>query len=534
MRLLKLKTHSLILALATSSLLISPVQAADINSEGAEYVRNMFQELLDTNAKTYGSNKAEGPIIEYRGDVIVEPAGSFYSVTLPKTVVSVENNKGEKLEFHIGMITANVMPHDKPKQWKMTAAVPTPLTGYDSKGKASFKLNIGNQRTSGIWHEDLDNYVKLDSHYENITIDFENNPSAASFGSIKAVYNLDENESGFWSGPMNIFLNNFNVAPPDKDGFLKIGQVAIKTDTDKMNLSSMKKLQVLINETAQRMEETPSYKPDVNEIIDILLSLLNGFESNFELSNLHFQNGENDEMNAILDMGLKSDDKNKKKNQKISFDKLYFGMSANGIQEDKLSLGYKIGYENFVSSDNDPTLKPIMATDASLTLHSKNIPIKQLLTMYRNSSQDPNGLNPMMLMIKLPAILSTAATRIETDINASNSNWSADLDGHAQADINAANSATALVTLKLKNLQFVIDTLRSLTSNETDPEKQAEHKSAVANLQKISDLAIIENDASGAPIHSYKLEVTQTGEILLNGKPAMAAMQGIQIPTNLF
>ena len=186
----------------------APCRAATIDAAGAAHLKTVFTNLLTDKAKRITS---QGSKLVMDGDVMVEPASGYYAVTLPHlSVVSADNSR-----FDIGMISVNVIPDDKPDQWKMSLALPTPLTWRDAQGAEKVKVEIGKQNFAGIWNEKLQNFTKLKAEYRDIKVNTPDKQFLGAATGLTLIYDLNQGSDGHWSGPINYAANGVVLAMAD-------------------------------------------------------------------------------------------------------------------------------------------------------------------------------------------------------------------------------------------------------------------------------------------------------------------------------
>src|SRR5690606_28618936 len=180
-------------------------QTAAINAEGAQKLKTLFETML---ANQRATSRPENGRLEYEGEVLVEQASTYYAVTLPHARIVYPD--GARLD--IGMVSVNAAPHDLPGQWKMAVAVPTPMVMTNAEKNQTIKINIGAQKASGIWDEELEHFAKLDAQYKNVTIENPGTGFSMQIPESQILYDFAKGPDGFWSGPGRMMARNIAVA----------------------------------------------------------------------------------------------------------------------------------------------------------------------------------------------------------------------------------------------------------------------------------------------------------------------------------
>ena len=142
---------------------VSPALAA-ADAQGAQELKAMFNKLIERQKDAY---KISGTEFRTTGDVMVEPAGNYYAITLPN-ITTLDAN-GSRAE--LGMIAINAIPSDVDGQWKMSIAWPSPITFINKQGKPELKIDIGAQRMAGLFDKRMENFIKMDAAYQNVRVE---------------------------------------------------------------------------------------------------------------------------------------------------------------------------------------------------------------------------------------------------------------------------------------------------------------------------------------------------------------------------
>jgi hypothetical protein len=174
----------------------APAAAAAATTPEAT-LKSLFETLLADQARRLAADKKAPAKLVIDGPVSVEPAGNYYAITLP--LLSLEYKDGRKIR--IGMISINASPAGQKGEWKMTLALPTPITGSDPDGTNTMTIALGEQKVAGLWNERLNGFTKLDAAYKNLRVDFPANGGSATIDGALIRYDLSQDEAGAWAGP---------------------------------------------------------------------------------------------------------------------------------------------------------------------------------------------------------------------------------------------------------------------------------------------------------------------------------------------
>ncbi|MCB1529974.1 MAG: hypothetical protein H6853_08865 [Rhodospirillales bacterium] len=137
--------------------------AVPIDEAGAENIRTIVQTLLDRQKAV---RELSGGALETKGVLTVEMARTYYAITLPH--ITLVDPAGRRAE--IGMIALNATPAGQEGKWRLSIALPTPMTWFDTEGNLSMRVHLGAQQLSGVWDEALETFSTLHAAYGNIKI----------------------------------------------------------------------------------------------------------------------------------------------------------------------------------------------------------------------------------------------------------------------------------------------------------------------------------------------------------------------------
>ncbi len=158
--------------------------ATDAQSEAS--LRGVIERLL--NGQKAAFEKTGGTFVK-EGAIMIEPAGSYYAVTLPD-ITLVQPNQSKTA---LGLIALNASPAGA-KKWNITMALPTPIITKDKEGKTESELAIGKQSFTGLWDESFENFTSLKTIYQSVRLSLPQATAERPFSSAtiqKLGYGFD-------------------------------------------------------------------------------------------------------------------------------------------------------------------------------------------------------------------------------------------------------------------------------------------------------------------------------------------------------
>lgn len=466
-----------------------------------EKLKSIFSEMIDIQKAT--TNMEDGDTLIFDGDVVVEPIEDYFAVTLPH--IKVEHEDGEV--FDIGIISINASPHTKDGQWKMSVAIPSQITHRDAAGEHIMRMNIGTQQTAGIWDEGLNNFSKLEAAYGDITIESSDPQLSMSVPSMEIRHDFEEDKNGLWSGPYLITAKDLSLNVKEDKTKVKLDELKARFDLDRYDAARTKQfketMMSLANTSTALSEE--EVKALTNTAIDAVLNSGNGFTSNYSATglNVHHTDKFGDTNVANLD------------NARIGFDLL-------GFLDKNVSIGLRMGYNNFKLDGQIDAYEGFDPTNAHIDLKLENLPIKDITELSRNtisnivSAPEASAMMGLSLILKLPVLLSQAKTTLKIKDNFISSNeYKITLDGDVIADMNAANSATAKAQAKFFGLDKILAKAQ-LLSDDPDNKNAGRFREIKRKLSLLKSIGKIETGEDNQFIHVFDIIMNPQGQILVN------------------
>lgn len=480
---------------------VPSARAAEINDAGAAHLKGVFTGLFDYQQKVAAATK--GRQFKYEGEVSVEPAGTYYAVTLPH--VTVVYPDGEWLA--VGMVSINAAPAGQPGQWKMSIALPTPMTLYDKVGNIVRETHIGSQQAAGLWREDIENFSKLDARYQNITIDDKIANYNVLIPRAAVTYNLAQGENGRWSGPVDLAMSDIQASFEKTGTAMTIASARMRMGVSQLDPAITRdyktKVQALLETDPKIADKNSSGAHALglyNMMLDVMTQAMDGMSAQYELSGIT----------------LARTEEGKTISQDIASVKA--GASLDGLLKNSVNLHLQFLMSGLTSSSAN-TLLP---RETNIALKVEKIPLREIAELGKSTLQvslqqpDMAQMAGLMLLTKIPAVLSKNGTTISIPQNyIGNDSYRIDLDGRALADSTAVNAMTAQASMGIMGLEWLMTTLQ----NQPLEAKRAENRnSLLEKLNWFRQQAKVEKTATGADRHVVNLEMTKEGKVLLNGK----------------
>ncbi len=501
------------------SLFAAPAAHAGLKPADGARLKTIFTDMITRYSNDV---KAQGGSLLTEGEVMVEPSDSYFAITLPHiTAVNADQSK-----MKIGMISINALPGDKKEEWKMTVALPTPIVMQDAAGKEISTLEIGSQNFAGLFHEQFQNFTRLNGQYKNITFIDKTENAKITIPDLTMVYDLKESGNELWSGPMNGKATGITGIFNKTGNTVKIREIDLQSSIKDYSLKEALAYQERV---AALMESTTADNPSAsgqhaqglyNMFFDFMSKVWDGFNSRISVSGIEVISPATPE----------------KKASTMKIANAGFGLSGDGFRQNKVTLRHTLNVTDLSMTPATDSKNLPMPSNVNIDLTLNNLPFKELVEMGQKSlSQSINtpegsGLVAMNALASAQQLLTTAGTSITLkDTRIGNvTEYDIALNGTATANIKAMFGATGKARLEVFGMDKLIAYAQQ-TANDpaTDIAKKASAQKALQTLTILQMVGQMGKNAKGQDIRSYDLELTPEGKTMLNGADLMSVIGGL-------
>lgn len=516
MRIWLIFAPAFILAFILSS---QATSAAEITPEGAVQLKALFSERLEDQVQAFAQSESESRLIT-EGEVTVEPEDGYYAVTLPKLSIAYED--GHTLD--IGFVAINAAPHDQPGMWKMTIALPTPMVMNNENGEAVARLSIGDQKIGALWAEALEGFSKLDGRLGNIAISNLENGGGASVANVHMFSNLDVDTDARWSGPGHFELTDINISgssiEKEKEEeqaeavpfTMTINKARIDFDIQRYDPTIMAGVRENMISTAQNGNPAEVV---VAPVLGTLTQIMDGMSLRYTVGGVTMDGVTTDTGSSV----------------KTTIGEARFAFALTGMLSDLMTFSAEMGVTDTAMTPAPEGLWSLAPSTTGLNMTVRNLPHKTLLNhaqeRLQSASENGKDVNPAMMALSLPALLSEAGTVMEIkETRAKNDLYAVNINGQAKSDAEAVNKMTADIITKINGLEDVITFLQEKVAS-APPAMAPMFGQAIMGLQMAKGFGKAEADDNGEILHVYHLVVNKEGHILLNGQNMSMLLGGM-------
>lgn len=474
--------RSLLMTLLAFTIIIPSAQATDISDDGEARLRAIFTGIIEDQKTAFNAKNTE---LQTEGDIIIEQAENYYSVTLPKMTYRTANQR----KVALGFISINAVPTKNPDDWKMSVTLPSKIQFIGKQGQKDGEINLGKQQMQGVWNATLNSFSKFKAQYDDVVISDQKQTGRGVIEEITIMGDLEEKD-GKWSGPSRFALKNVKM---EKDGKTHFSIKDIDMDFNQVDYDP-KNREIMIQKIKEANEQNKDI--DLSEIMKL-------YGSDYTMA-----------MNIKDIVGDIPATKKRPKPLTFSMKEASFKMKSESNKDQKVNYELQLGYEGLKANDLDKYAPSQFNLDLSLA----NLPVKEIRDMASgmNISRDnPNSAKVAALqgMMTLPQILSKAGTTLKIeDTGLSNDNYGADISGDFKATPTSPLGIIGDMKLKINGLDKIAADLekRKEGAEENDVSKI---NSTLKNIQAIQLFAEKKGDTD-----LLHFTVGEEGKVLINGK----------------
>lgn len=512
-----------------TAIVIAPqyARSQENNPQEAQKAKAVIETLLqDLSEQTSGSEFK----LEMNGDTNVQAKNRYYHVTTPD--IKFVHKDGSYVD--IGIYALNMAPDSKEGFWKMSMAMPTPITFIDKDGRQAASLDIGSQKLAGLFHAPTLHFIKADMSLENIQADIDlqdKDDMVINLDRIMMTSNMTaEQPPHIWSGPTYISLEGMSVQKKkNPDISFGLGSLVYSGNVEKYDLIAYEEFQETMHEKlTPLMTKDSELKENAGKsrvfISDLYLAFYENFRKIFNGANARIQ------LNDIYVNDASS--KNSKINpsgEPLRIDKISYGFSFDRLQEKTSDFGINVGFQNDSIEKIPHEYKQYVPQTFDFDTSLVNLPVPELVELAAQMSkvQGANTKNKLALQaaMLLPQMLSKAGTQIKINtIDLGNNQYSMAMQGAIKSDVEAVHQATMDVKIKISGLDTLIQALRADTNRDTgagQTGQKAPQNMLMNPAGLVSILGMIQMMGQQSPddpeIRDYHLVLDKTGRFTVNG-----------------
>jgi len=476
---------------AVLSLLVLVANCGDGKDRAAE-AEKIKQDLTAGFDVMFGKDKLK--LVGYE-KLDVVPDGDSYKATLTGIKIMPNEANAPKL----GDVTFNVEPKDEDKYQITNLLLPSgvdiPLT--EGQGKARFE--IGSQQFSGVWSKSLASFTDIDSAYKNIQVTADQGVKFLVAESTLKQASADKG-NGVYDQTTKFSLNNLTVETPE--GSATIASISSSADAKGAKLAEVRKFTEQFNALMSKSMEGAALDQAAVDALKQFKAFFQDYVSKTEASGISVKDGTGQEAFKM---------------EKITADGSWLGFDQ---PKSKLDVALRLDGISAPSAAAMPEaamFAQFIPGKFGIGVTLEDVPSSELwnafLTVLTAPQNDPAAMEQAMQSVGMQIVQAAQQSGSTIKLNG----WEYDsqsvklkMGGSVKADTNAMMGAIASLNLELVGLDTIIGIAQMFSGG--DP-------STTAPLETLKQFSNRTADSSGQPVDSFAVELVNSGEVTINGRP---------------
>ncbi len=523
-------TKTVLLALTLGSFLTTsgPAWAAS----DAERVKGFMDRLYAHQKQQLGQQMGK---VQETGTMTIKDQGKYFNVSYP--ALTFEQNG---VIMALGPIQMNVMPGDKPTEWKATIAVPSPIKFTNTKTKEVVNFVMGTQSMSAIIDDATLFPRMMNVQYKDVSISEAGDAKeklAVTIGDIGVKAEYAEVGPGLLSGPFNFAVNNIKVeevkAGEKAPSTLQVGSFVIEGQVDKLDMAMIETFDTKMKELNEGGFDpdkvtTPQSMDALWKIVmEYGVGQMDGIQANISAKDIRFTEVESEG-----------------KPMSVSIDEAGYGIDTSGWRGDKSrgDFSFVLKMKDWsVDGLTAPELKRYMPEDMNIRFGYKDLPHRALMQQLGALASAGVGMDAkgsdakanmqmigMQAMMSVPALLANAGTVFTiNDTKIKSGDYDVRADGTFTASSNAIYGGAGSAKVVFTGLDQIATDLQAMASKSgAAPDVTTQATKILQGLSAIQMFGQQGTGADGKPARIYDFFLDDKGAVKLNGTDMSALMGG--------
>ena len=393
------------------------------------------------------------------------------------------------------------------------------VAGKDGKPEATVKFET--TAFSAIWSKPLQNFLKFDWQVKDIVASAADQPGEL-FKIATASVTGDGKESGkgLLDQISKLTLSGFTATDPQDGTSFKLDTLIGNVSFEKLDFPAYRQMMAKINTFSTKYAQptdgsagggaTPDAPKLTEEDSKALADLVRGFPKlmsaygyDFSAEGLTMTNARGDVLMHLTHGGL--------------------ALGVKGIDTDHAEAHFGIQHDGLTVNGpmfEDPLARATLPTSGNLDLVMTDLPVPSLVESVAQAIPELTSADPQvaqgaqfMLMGGLMSALSQSTIKLRIDPSALETEKARlTADGELKLAMQTPQKAVGAVNFALVGL----DDLMALATGLANENPEAAQ--AVQMMQMLQSLSQRETGGDGKPVDKFKLDLTEAGQVLVNGK----------------
>jgi hypothetical protein len=459
--------------------------------------------------------------VRFRHDkVAVTPADDGKGYLVAITGVRYGTDKNSNVTF--GEIDYRLTPQGDDQYAVSDVKIPSEVALAGAGGKPEGTVKFQTTAFTATWSKPLQNFLKFDWQVKDLTATAADKPGEM-FKIDTASITGDGKESGkgLLDQVSKVTFTGFSATDPSDNTTVKLDKLTGNISFEQLDFVAYRQVMTKLSEFSAKYTPpapaagTPENPPEMPKITEEdrkgLAEMVRGFPKLMASYNYDFSA----EGLTVADA---------KGNVIVHLNQGGMGFGLKGINTDKAELDFSIKHDGLTVNGpevQDPMVKAVLPKSGNLALVATDLPIPTLVEGVAQALPDLTNPDPQvsqgaqfMMMGAMMSALSKSTIKLRIDPSALETEKARlTADGELKLAMQTPQKAVGVVNFALLGLDDLMALAGSLAQQSPDAAQ------AMGMLQMLQGLAQRETGTDGKPVDKFKLDLTETGAVLVNGKP---------------
>jgi hypothetical protein len=459
------------------------------------------------------------PIRIRHDKVTVTPAedGKGYQVAIS----GIRYGSEKAAEATFGEIDYRLSPEGEDQYQVSDLKMPKEIALTNPEGKAEANVKLETTAFTAIWSKPLQNFLKFDWQLKDIAIEGAAGGAIGpgemfKIASASMTGDGKENGKGLLDQVSKITLNGLAGTDPMDGTTVKLDKLIGNVSVEKLDFPAYRQMMAKINEFSakygQKAVGTEAPPPQItDEDRKALTDMVRGFPKLMSAYGYDFSAE-----------GLTVTDAQDSVTVHLTQGGVGFGLK--GIDTDHAEMNFSVKHDGLTVNDpmfQDPMIKAVLPQSGNLSLVATDLPIPSLVEGVAQALPEMTSADPQvaqggqfMMMGALMSALSQSTIKLRIDPSAIQTEKARlTADGALRLAMDSPQKAAGVVNFALLGLDDLMALATTMAPQSPDALQ------AMSMLQMLQGLAQRETGADGKPVDKFKVDLTEAGAVLVNGKP---------------
>jgi hypothetical protein len=483
---------------------------AERQKEAAEIAKGIedYLALIETPSQ---------PIRIRHDKVTVTPTveGKGYDVA----ITGVRYGTEKDAQVTLGEIDYRLTPEGADQYQVSDLKMPSELAFKGLNGQPEANVKFTTTAFAATWSKPLQNFLKLDWQLKDIAVNSETEPKGSlQIAAASMTGEGKENGKGLLDQVSKVTLSGIAGTDPMDGTTVKLDKLLGTITVEKLDFPAYRQMAAKINEFAAKYQPQvavgtaapppPAISDEdrkaMAEMVRGFPKLLSAYGYDFTAEGLTVTDAQGGVKVHLTTGGM--------------------ALGFKRIETDTAQANFSIKHDGLAVNDpmfEDALAKALLPKSGNLSLVATDIPVPSLVEGVAQALPELTSADPQvaqggqfMMMGALMSALSKSTLKLNIEPSAIETEQAKlSADGEIKLAMETPQKAVGVVNFALLGLDNLIGLASGLAEQSPDAQQ------AMGFLSMLQALAQRETGADGKPVDKYKVDLTETGAVLVNGKP---------------